>query len=145
MLQQTRVVAMLPYFDKFTSEFPTVGDLAAAPLEQVLKLWAGLGYYSRARNLHLGAQAIEGRLKAGKGFPGTAEEWRAIPGVGPYTAGAVASIVNRERTPIVDGNVVRVLSRVYAIRKVDSGKTRIWEYSRKLVLQKEADPRVLNQ
>ncbi len=145
MLQQTRVVAMLPYFDKFTSEFPTVGDLAAAPLEQVLKLWAGLGYYSRARNLHLGAQAIEGRLKAGKGFPATAEEWRAIPGVGPYTAGAVASIVNRERTPIVDGNVVRVLSRVYAIRELDSGKTRIWEYSRKLVLQKEADPRVLNQ
>ena len=72
MLQQTRVVAVLPYFDKFTSEFPTVRDLAAAPLEQVLKLWAGLGYYSRARNLHRGAQAIEERLTAGKGFPASA-------------------------------------------------------------------------
>ena len=73
MLQQTRVVAMLPYFDKFTSEFPTVMDLASAPLERVLQLWAGLGYYSRARNLHRGAQAIEERLKAGRGFPATAE------------------------------------------------------------------------
>ena len=145
MLQQTRVTSALPYFEKFTSEFPTVGDLARAPIERVLKLWAGLGYYSRARNLHRGAVAIQRRLDASLGFPVTAEEWRLIPGVGPYTAGAVASIVSRERAPIVDGNVVRVLSRLYGIRTLDSGKKRIWEISKTLVRQKDADPRVLNQ
>jgi A/G-specific adenine glycosylase len=145
MLQQTRVATVIPYYERFMAEFPDVTALADAPLERVLKLWAGLGYYSRARNLHRGAQAIRDRILAGSGFPESSLEWRSVPGVGPYTAGAVASIVNRERAAVVDGNVVRVLSRIHAIRTVDSGKTLIWEHSRKLVMQKDADPRVLNQ
>ncbi|MBU6153370.1 MAG: A/G-specific adenine glycosylase [Bdellovibrionales bacterium] len=145
MLQQTRVATMLPYFEKFTLEFPDVGELAKAPEERVLKLWAGLGYYSRARNLHRGARKIHERLEAGLGFPKTAEEWSAIPGVGPYTAGAVASIAYGQRAPIVDGNVVRVLSRVYAIQKLDSAKSLIWHHSRRLVELKDANPRILNQ
>ncbi len=145
MLQQTRVTAMLPYFERFLLAFPEVEDLANAPEERVLKLWAGLGYYSRARNLHRGAKAICERLKAGDGFPETASEWRGIPGVGPYTAGAVSSIVYRKREPIVDGNIVRVLSRVHAIRKLDSGNRLIWDLSRRLVEERSADPRILNQ
>lgn len=145
MAQQTQIATMLPYFERFLKAFPTVVDLAKAPESEVLKLWAGLGYYSRARNLHKGAQAIAARMEQGLGFPKNAGEWIEIPGVGPYTAGSISSIVHNERAPIVDGNVVRVLSRVYAIEKISSDRKEIWEKSEKLVKHPEAEPRVLNQ
>ncbi|NDG85536.1 MAG: A/G-specific adenine glycosylase [Proteobacteria bacterium] len=145
MLQQTQVATVIPYFERFTSEFPEVTDLAGAPLERVLKLWAGLGYYSRARNLHRGALAIAERFRAGKGFPQNREEWLQIPGVGEYTAGAICSISLHQPEPIVDGNVVRVLSRIHAIQKLDAKKTEIWRRSRELVEIRGVKPAVLNQ
>jgi A/G-specific adenine glycosylase len=145
MLQQTQVVTVLPYFEKFTNKYKTVSALAQAPLDDILKLWAGLGYYSRARNLHKGAQAMAERIAQGKGFPSNREEWLSIPGVGEYTAGAVCSIALNLPEPIVDGNVVRVLSRIYAIGEIDAKKTQIWDQARALVQVKGADPRALNQ
>lgn len=106
MLQQTTVAAVIPYFEKFIAKFPTVQDLAAAPEADVLEAWAGLGYYSRARNLHKAAKAI-----AEKGFPKTASELLELPGFGPYTSRAVASIAHDEPVGVLDGNVIRVLSR----------------------------------
>jgi A/G-specific adenine glycosylase len=109
MLQQTQVATVLPYFERFMSELPTVNALASAPVETVLGLWAGLGYYSRARNLHRAAQQIAER----GAFPTTVDGWRELPGVGPYMAGAVVSIAFGQRVPTVDGNIKRVLSRVH--------------------------------
>jgi A/G-specific adenine glycosylase len=111
MLQQTTTAAVKPYFDKFLSLWPQVEDLAAAPIEAVMKAWAGLGYYSRARNLHAAAQAVAAR----GGFPQTEEGLRALPGVGPYTAAAIAAIAFDQRAVVVDGNVERVVSRLFAI------------------------------
>lgn len=110
MCQQTRIDTVLPYFARFLAEFPTEAALAAAPTERVLELWSGLGYYSRARNLQKAAQAVV----AQGGFPRTIEGLRALPGVGPYTAGAIASIAFGVDAPVVDGNVERVLARWYA-------------------------------
>src|SRR5687767_15814092 len=110
MLQQTRVATVIPYWERWMAKFPTVGALASAPLDDVLAAWSGLGYYSRARNLHAGARAVGGDL------PRRASELRAVPGIGPYTAGAIASIAFGERAPLVDGNVARVLARVFAIQ-----------------------------
>lgn len=106
MLQQTTVAAVIPYFERFLKAFPTVHDLAAAPESEVLKNWAGLGYYSRARNLHKSAQHL-----AQHGFPKTAAELIELPGFGPYTAAAVASIAFGDPVGVLDGNVIRVLSR----------------------------------
>ena len=145
MLQQTQVVTVIPYFNRFMSEFPQVTDLANAPLERVLKLWAGLGYYSRARNLHRGAQAIAARLKNGLGFPRNRQEWLEIPGVGEYTAGAICSIALHQPEPIVDGNVVRVLSRLFAVETLDAKKTEIWSRSGELVRTRGVEPATLNQ
>lgn len=111
MLQQTTVAAVIPYFERFLAAFPTVEALASAPREQVLGLWAGLGYYARARNLHACAIAVAAR----GGFPKTAAELQTLPGVGPYTASAVAAIAFGEATVPVDGNVERVLSRLHRI------------------------------
>lgn len=113
MLQQTQVNTVRPYFQRFVTAFPTVGALAAAPLDQVLKLWEGLGYYSRARNLHKGAQYVVSHF-AGK-IPPDPERIREIPGIGPYSAGAILSIAYDLREPAVDGNVIRVFSRLDAI------------------------------
>lgn len=110
MLQQTRIEVVRGYYARFLDRFPTVADLARAPEADVLHAWAGLGYYSRARNLHRAAQVVAERH--GGAFPGTVAELRALPGVGRYTAGAIASIVFGVRAPIVDGNVARVLARV---------------------------------
>ncbi len=110
VLQQTRVDQGTPYFERIAAAFPTVHDLAAASEEQVLKMWEGLGYYRRARMLHKAARHIAHTLKGE--FPKTAEAWMAIPGVGRYTAGAIASIAYNEAAPILDGNVKRVLARV---------------------------------
>ncbi|MBI1387983.1 MAG: A/G-specific adenine glycosylase [bacterium] len=111
MLQQTRVETVIDYFNRFIAAFPTVSDLARAREDRVLKLWEGLGYYSRARNLHAAAKTIAGRGK----FPHDAAGWRELPGVGRYTAGAIASIALGERAAVVDGNVKRVLARLFLI------------------------------
>ncbi|OYQ38566.1 A/G-specific adenine glycosylase [Flavobacterium cyanobacteriorum] len=113
MLQQTRVAQGLPYFQKFMQAFPTVHGLAAAPEEQVLKLWQGLGYYSRARNLHATAKYIAYELE-GK-FPPDYNGLLKLKGVGEYTAAAIASIAYGEPVPVVDGNVYRVLARYFGI------------------------------
>ena len=113
MLQQTTVAAVKPYFAAFLSRFPDVAALAAAPVEAVMRQWAGLGYYSRARNLHACAQAIV--ADHGGEFPKTEAELRRLPGIGPYTAAAVAAIAFGEKVAVVDGNVERVIARLYAI------------------------------
>lgn len=107
MLQQTRVVAVIPYFNRFLERFPTIEQLAAAPEADVLAAWSGLGYYSRARNLHRAAKHI-----AELGTPQTHDEIAALPGVGPYTAAAIASIALGLPRAAVDGNVLRVVSRL---------------------------------
>ena len=112
MLQQTRVAAVLDYYRRFLEAAPTVEDLAALSSDELMKLWQGLGYYSRARNLHKAAKYIAEEL--GGAFPDTYEGIRALPGVGDYTAGAVASIAFGLPTPAVDGNVLRVVSRICA-------------------------------
>ncbi|MEZ7505108.1 A/G-specific adenine glycosylase [Flavobacterium sp. Arc2] len=113
MLQQTRVAQGTPYFSAFTAAFPTVFDLAAASEEQVLKLWQGLGYYSRARNLHKTAQYVASELSGV--FPPTYNELLKLKGVGEYTAAAIASFSYNEVVPVVDGNVFRVLSRYFDV------------------------------
>ena len=110
MLQQTRVETVIPYFRRFMADFPTAAALAAAPEDAVLKHWEGLGYYSRARNLHRGAKQVAADW--GGELPRTAAQLRGIAGIGPYTAGAIASIAFGERAAAVDGNVTRVISRL---------------------------------
>ncbi|MGH1386483.1 A/G-specific adenine glycosylase [Kordia sp.] len=113
MLQQTRVAQGLPYYEKFTEAFPTVYDLAKAEESQVLKLWQGLGYYSRARNLHYTAKDIVDNYNGQ--FPCSYKELLKLKGVGDYTASAIASICFDEVAPVVDGNVYRVLSRYFDV------------------------------
>lgn len=110
MLQQTRVDQGTPYILRFIDQFPNVQTLAAAPEDAVLKAWEGLGYYTRARNLHKAARVIA-HDRAGT-FPVNADDWQTLPGVGRYTAGAVASIAYGEPVPVLDGNVKRVLARL---------------------------------
>ena len=113
MLQQTTVAAVKSYFEAFTAAWPTVADLAAAPRDDVMKAWAGLGYYARARNLHACAETIV-RDHGGR-FPETAAGLRALPGIGDYTAAAIAAIAFDEPAPVVDGNIERVIARLFAI------------------------------
>lgn len=110
MLQQTQVETVKPYYSRFLEAFPTVHDLATAPLADVLKLWEGLGYYSRARNLHKAAQVVSREFDGQ--FPKTVEGLLSLPGVGRYTAGAIASIAFGEAVPVLDGNVIRVFARL---------------------------------
>src|SRR4051812_26618142 len=134
MLQQTQVTTVIPYWRRFLERFPDVETLAAASLDDVLSLWKGLGYYSRGRNLHRAAQAVMGQH--GGRLPSTAATLKTLPGFGRYTAGAVASIAFGERTPLVDGNVARVLSRVYEVDGVPSDRARnarLWELAATLV------------
>jgi A/G-specific adenine glycosylase len=111
MLQQTRVETVIPYFERFLKLFPTLPDLACAPLQKVLKAWAGLGYYARARNLHHAAKVICRKL--GGKIPETKNELLSLPGFGPYTAGAVASLAFNQPVAALDGNVKRVLGRLF--------------------------------
>ncbi len=125
MLQQTQIATVLPYYARWMTRFPTVEALADAPLDDVLKLWEGLGYYSRARNLHTAARQImaehDGRL------PDTLDGLVALPGIGRYTAGAIASIAFAIPAPVLDGNVIRVLSRIFDINEdVTKPATRKW-------------------
>lgn len=113
MLQQTQVVTVIPYFDRFLAAFPTLESLAGAELHDVLRRWEGLGYYSRARNLHKAAQQIVS--EQGGRIPQTVQGLRELPGIGPYTAAAIASIAFGEPVPCVDGNVLRVFSRFWGI------------------------------
>ena len=115
MLQQTRVETVLGYYQRFMARFPTLPDLAGAEEAEVLKLWEGLGYYSRARNLLRGARQV--MADYGGRIPADPEELRAIAGIGPYTAGAIASIAYGQPVPAVDGNVIRVVARLRGIRE----------------------------
>ncbi len=132
MLQQTQVTTVIPYFERFMASFPTVSDLADAPLDRVLKLWEGLGYYSRARNLHRAAQQVA----ANGGFPVTAAELQRLPGIGRYTANAIASIAFGEHVAVLDGNVMRVLARLYDIADditATATHNRLWTLAEQLV------------
>jgi A/G-specific adenine glycosylase len=113
MLQQTRVAAVIPYYERFLERFPTIRSLAEAPPEEVLRLWSGLGYYSRARNLQNAAQQIV--AKYGGQFPRTRQEALALPGIGSYTAAAILSIAFGSKHAVLDGNVARVLARIDAV------------------------------
>jgi A/G-specific adenine glycosylase len=115
MLQQTGVKTVGPYFEKFVARWGDVDALGSASLDDVLRMWAGLGYYSRARNLHACAVAV--RKEHGGVFPDTEEGLRALPGIGPYTASAIAAIAFGRRTMPVDGNIERVVSRLYAVEE----------------------------
>jgi A/G-specific adenine glycosylase len=144
MLQQTRVETVLPYYQRFLSALPSVQALAEAPLGDVLLLWSGLGYYRRARMLHAAAREVE--RERGGALPRTAAELVGITGIGRYTAGAVASIAWGEAVAVVDGNVARVLARLFAI-DADLGKgpglKRIWALADSLVVRE--DPSSWNQ
>jgi A/G-specific adenine glycosylase len=113
MLQQTQVATALPYFERFMQRFPDIGTLAAAPLDEVLHLWSGLGYYARARNLHRAAGEVMDRH--GGELPRELEALQALPGIGRSTAGAILAAAHGQRHPILDGNVKRVLARVHAV------------------------------
>lgn len=134
MLQQTQVDTVRPYYERFIKAFPTVERLAAAGQDRVLKLWEGLGYYSRARNAHRTARIIVTDYKSE--FPASSQELRRLPGIGRYTAGAIASIAFGIRAPVLDGNVKRVLSRLYAIdEEIERNATiaRLWSIAESLV------------
>jgi A/G-specific adenine glycosylase len=134
MLQQTQVSTVVPYFNRFVRRFATVKSLAAAELDDVLRLWAGLGYYSRARNLHKAARIVVEQF--GGKFPNDPELLRTLPGVGRYTTGAISSIAFGMAEPVVDGNVKRVLTRVLNIHGDVSDKRveeSLWDKARELL------------
>lgn len=134
MLQQTTVSTVIPYFHRFLKEFPTLSHLARAPLEKVLQQWAGLGYYARARNLHRTAQVLLRDHNAT--VPTTREQAEGLPGVGPYTAGALLSFAYDQPEAVVDGNVVRVLSRIFGVKgEVHRPEVvgHLWDLARRLV------------
>ena len=114
MLQQTQVSRVVGFYDAFLKRFPTLNHVAESPVDSVLDQWEGLGYYARARNLHSLAQQVSTLEVHGGELPSTPDELRALPGIGAYTAGAVASFAYERRTPLVDTNVARVLLRVFA-------------------------------
>ncbi len=144
MLQQTRVAQGLPYFLSFTKAFPTVFDLANASEQEVLKLWQGLGYYSRARNLHKTAQYVAFELKGV--FPDNYNNLLTLKGVGDYTAAAIASFCYNEKVPVVDGNVFRVLSRFFHVETDISLASAKKEFQNlALALMPTDDPATFNQ
>ena len=128
MLQQTTVAAVVPYYEKFMLRFPKVKDLANAKDADVLEMWAGLGYYSRARNIHKSAKLI-----SALGFPQSADALLELPGFGPYTSRAVSSLAFNEKVGVLDGNVIRILSRVNGL------KLKWWLPKERKILQEMAD------
>lgn len=144
MLQQTRVAQGLPYYEAFITAFPTVFDLANASEEQVLKLWQGLGYYSRARNLHFTAKYIANDLNGD--FPNSYKNLLELKGVGDYTAAAIASFSFNEAVPVVDGNVFRVLARIFDIETDISNASAKKEFQElALQLMPKNNPALFNQ
>ncbi len=144
MLQQTRVDTVIPYYERFLARFPTVQALADAEPDDVTRLWAGLGYYSRARNLHAAARKVVDTL--GGALPSEVDALRELPGVGRYTAGAVASIAFDRAAPIVDGNVARVLARLLDLRddvSAPATQQRLWKEAE--ALARGPKPGDLNQ
>jgi A/G-specific adenine glycosylase len=143
MLQQTQVKTVIPFWNRWLRELPTIEAAAQAPSEKIHKLWEGLGYYTRVRNLQKAAQQIvkSGKRKAESGnsvceFPEKFEEVLALPGIGRYTAGAICSIAFNQPTPILDGNVIRVLTRIFGIAENPKEKTtnaRLWKIAEELV------------
>jgi A/G-specific adenine glycosylase len=134
MLQQTQVATVAPYFERFLSRFPTIDALAVAPLDDVLKLWEGLGYYSRARNLHRAAQVIVKELHGE--LPSTVAGLQALPGIGQYTAGAVASLAFGQDAPALDGNLIRVYTRLFdTADDITQPQTKhtLWNLARQLI------------
>lgn len=134
MLQQTQITTVIPYFERWMARFPSVEALAAASLDEVLKLWEGLGYYSRARNLYAAAQIIVN--EHGGRLPDTVPALLKLPGIGRYTAGAIASIAYGQQAPILDGNVIRVLSRVFDLPDdvtLPATRNRLWALAEELV------------
>jgi A/G-specific adenine glycosylase len=141
MLQQTQVARVLEYYPRFLARYPTLEDLAAASDDAVRESWDGLGYYARARNLHATARRVVAEL--GGVLPRAPEELRQLPGIGRYTAGAVASLAFGARVPAVDTNAARVLARVFALRTRTARARRVWTIAAGLVAP--GRPEDLNQ
>ena len=139
MAQQTRIDSMLPYYEKWMKDYPTIEKLASAPIEKVLKSWEGLGYYNRARKLHEGAKQV--MCEYNGNLPDDYDELLKISGIGPYTAGAIASIAYNKEIPAVDGNVLRVISRLYELED-DISKQKTIKKVREIVqdLMKGSNP-----
>jgi A/G-specific adenine glycosylase len=140
MLQQTQVSTVIPYYERFMQRFPNVTALADAPIDDVLHLWTGLGYYARARNLHRAAVRIRDEFSGE--FPATFEEVASLPGIGRSTAGAILALSRRERFPILDGNVKRVLSRYFGIEgdlAERSAVEKLWALSEKCTPHERVD------
>jgi A/G-specific adenine glycosylase len=138
MLQQTQVATVIPYFERFLGQFPTIFALADADPQEVLRAWQGLGYYSRARNLQAAAKQIVANF-AGR-VPATVEQLLTLPGIGRYTAGAVASIAFEQRAPILDGNVARVLCRIDAMRgdpRDPKAREKLWSRAEEILPRKQ--------
>ena len=134
MLQQTQVATVIPYFQRFVAAFPTVKALAAAPEEQVLKLWEGLGYYRRARQMHRAAQIVVAQHRGQ--FPADVDEMQTLPGIGRYTAGAILSIAFDRPLPILEANTIRLFSRLIAYRgDTDStaGRKQLWDFAENIL------------
>ncbi len=139
MLQQTQIATVIPYLERWMERFPNVQSLATASLDEVLKAWEGLGYYARARNLHRAARIIV--EKFGGRIPNRREDLLALPGIGPYTAGAILSLAFGQDEPVVDGNVRRVLCRVFGIEEDPRRprvERRLWEIARALIVPGKA-------
>jgi A/G-specific adenine glycosylase len=137
MLQQTQVATVKDYFHRFTRAFPDVHSLAAAEESEVLRLWEGLGYYRRARQLHVAAKKVVAEY--GGKFPDEAEELQQLPGIGRYTAGAIASIAFNRRAPILEANTIRLLSRLVAYRgnpHSQTGQRPLWRVAEEILPQK---------
>lgn len=137
MLQQTQVQTVIPYYTRWLARFPILTSLAEAPQEEVMRYWAGLGYYRRVKMLHTAARFVQTELKGI--IPSNPDDLRKIPGIGRYTAGAIASIAFQKSAPLVDGNVIRILTRLYALKKnTASAETlkELWTLAEELVPQK---------
>ena len=138
MLQQTQVVTVIGYFERFLTAFPSIADLAAADEQEVLRLWEGLGYYRRARQLHAAARVIVAEHQGR--FPREPQQIRALPGIGRYTAGAIASIGWDAREPILEANTIRVFSRLLAYRgdpQKNAGQQRLWEFATRVLPERD--------
>ncbi len=144
MLQQTTVTAVVPYFERFIARFPAVAELAAASQDEVLRYWEGLGYYSRARNIHKTSQIIV--AQHGCVFPRAVDELLELPGIGRYTAGAIVSFAFDLRAPIVEANTLRLYSRLIGLSenpRSSSGQKKLWEFANQIVSDK--NPGAFNQ